>query len=444
MKNAFCPTSIIYRLNYIAVWLWGLMLMVLPFSTALALTFSALAAFFSLIGIRREPLGEVLRSPIAIIALALFSWLSLSSVWSVAPRAELIEGIWKYRKLLFVILVATSLLVCQKNHRFLINFFLIGCGIVALGTLSSRFGVLEHFLGPPASSLGWPIGGTTNRSWFQIGGPENPTFGRNHITQGAFLAFASMISFGRALTSVVDSPRISPKNIFWWCAALIFMTCLFSIQGRSGYLIGTLGIAMWVIWALRCVRANLRNISIAMGVTVLSLAIFTSPHFLTRTSAAVDEVIQYSIEGKQTSQGQRILFWRAGLSLAKERPILGYGVGGYSQAFSELENAPINLRISRSQPHSEYIIQLVQGGAIAVLLFGFFLYYSLIAAMKFHSSTPPYLSIIIILFAIYVGFNSGIWDLAEGHFWAVLMGGLIGSITQQNRHLSVGQRPISV
>ncbi len=421
MNNQLALSPFTMRLHEIALWCWGLMLLVVPFSTALALLFSAFGAVFSISGLRWNLVAQTLRSPVVWAALALFAWLALSVAWSVAPPDELIEGIWKYRKLVFVFLVAASVFACRKEPNFLINFFLIGCAVVATGSLASRFGVLDLILGPPAATGGWPIGGTPIKSWLYIGGPDNPTFGRNHITQGAFLVFAAMFAVGRVWTAFARGSNSRRTVMGWAFAAVFYLTPVFSIQGRSGYLLAMIGAVFWVALALIRLRSSVRLIWLGAIIGCLSVLVLSSPHFFKRSAQAVDDVVRYSQTGEQTSQGERLRFWRAGFELAADRPIFGYGVGGYAQAYSELPNQPQALRESRSQPHSEWVILLVQGGVVAVVLFGFVAVSVLRALVKNsvvdeESGNLYGMLCVSSLFFVYAGFNSAVWDLAEGHF----------------------------
>ncbi len=432
MTNTLNSNSLSFRLNHVALWFWGLMLTALPFSTALALLFSALGAVFSLFGLRRAPLVAVVRSPIALCALLLFGWLALSSLWAVAPWEELIEGVWKYRKLIFVVLVATSLVVCRKNPGFLINFFLAGCAIVAFGSLASRFGLMEYVLGSPTSTGGWLIGGTPQKSWLYIGGPNNPTFGRNHITQGAFLVFAAMFAAGRSWSVFLEPSRKFGQGLLWFSLALFYLVPVFSIQGRSGYLLALIGGLYWAAFGIFKLRGLHRFVPLILAVVLLGSLVFFSPNFFERSHQAVDDVLRYSQTGEQTSQGVRIRFWRAGLELAIARPIAGYGAGGYAQAYSDLGKEPKNLRASRSQPHSEYVILLVQGGVVGAALFFSLIAYCLVAAYRCREAVDGLgLTCVTLLFSVYAGFNSAIWDLAEGHFFAIYAGLML---TAQHRY----------
>jgi O-antigen ligase len=421
------------RSHEIALWAWGLLLLVLPFSTALALLFSAVATFFSIFGLRQTLIAQTIRSPVVLLALALFAWLMCSMLWSVAPIDELLEGAWKYRKLAFVFLVVASLIACQKPPQFLINFFLVGCGVVAVASLSSRFGVLDVILGPPSPATGgWPIGGTSEKFWLHIGGPDNPTFGRNHITQGAFLVFAAMFVVGRAWHASTNGHRFMYGGIVSALLACFYLIPVFSIQGRSGYLLAFLGGLFWIVLSLMRMQGSSRLIWVGAVVGCLLALVLSSPHFFKRSSQAVDDVVRYSQTGERTSQGERLGYWRAGIKLAIQRPFYGYGVGAYAQAYSELSDEPVNLRYNRSQPHSEWVILLVQGGLVAFLLFGFFAS-SILKALAWtvgrHNGDRYANGLLCVtcLFFFYAALNSAIWDLAEGHFIVIFAAAVLAS-----------------
>lgn len=431
MNGALLISSRTLRIHEIAIWCWGLMVLVLPFSTALALFFSALGAGFSLAGLRRDLLLQTLRSPIALLALALLTWLALSMLWSVAPRDELIEGAWKYRKLMFIFLLAASFIACNKRPEFLINFFLAGCALVALGSLGSRFGMLELILGPPSGNGGWPIGGTPQGYWLYVGGPDNPTVGRNHITQGAFLAFAAMFAIGRAWTAFIQGGHARYVGVGWALGAMFYSMSVFSMQGRSGYLLLVLGGFFWVLLGLQKLQGWRKLIPLASVAGALALLILSSPHFLKRSVQAVDEVARYSQEETKAGQGVRLAFWQAGLELAGHRPIVGYGVGAYAQAYSEMVDQPEWLRSNRSQPHSEWVNLLVQGGLIAFFLFGLLTVLVIRELVKGWEKGNAYGPLCVMsLFFIFAGFNSAVWDLAEGHFFAVFVG-LVAAMTMR-------------
>lgn len=406
MNAGTCPLSnSARRAHEIALWAWGFMLLVLPFSTALALLFSAMGAVLSVLGLRGQLIVQALSRPVVLLALLLFAWLMLSALWSVAPRDELLEGAWKYRKLVFVFLVAASVIACQKGPEFLINFFLVGCGVVALGSLMSRFGILELILGPsPLKEGGWPIGGSIERYWLRIGGPDNPTFGRNHISQGFFLTIAAGFSLARVRWRDIGGERFRIP-FFWLAIALTFLVVVFSLQGRTGYFLSAVLICLWVVWAVVHLRGRALKVTIATISIIFTVVVLQSTQLKIRTEQAFNG-----------DQSVRMDFWKEGGRIWIESPIYGHGIGSYAEIYGNNNLNEKWIRDSRAQPHSEIVILAVQGGGVAVLLFFTILILSMRCGYDYRKFGTSGYAIVLFLVVLNSGFNSTIWDMSEGHF----------------------------
>ena len=415
------------------------MALCLPFSTALTLIFSTFGVLFGLLGFDWGAFKKVMRSPIAIVSVALFAWLALSMVWSVAPGDELTEGISKYRKLLYVPLVAMLLVSTRVKPWLLMNFFVVGCLVVCLGSLSSSSGLLEHLIGPQLAGGGWGLGGTPSKYWFYIGPPEAPTFGRAHIAQGAFLVISAVYLAGVLLHRFTDCAETAfdLRSVAIFLAIVTMVLVALNLGGRTGYLLLVAGAILWVLKMLQA-----RHWRLALGLSLSSLVIVAgfvgmNPKVIDRTQAAITDVERYQESGALTSQGLRLRFWEAGIRMGLERPLQGWGVGSYAEVFARDESQPQELRWSRPHPHSEYVLQLVQGGGVAFLLFtGLgFLVAATVFRMKFQrgdsaQGATGILSVAAILLLIDGGFNSVIWDLAEGHAFVFLLGSVVaGALT---------------
>lgn len=424
------------------------MALCLPFSTALTLVFSFFGVLFGLLGFDWLAFKKVMRSPIAILCVALFAWLALSMFWSIAPRDELIEGISKYRKLLYVPLVAMLLVSTRVKPGFLMNFFVVGCLVVCLGSLSSSTGLLEHLIGPQSRGGGWGLGGTPSKHWFYIGPPEAPTFGRAWIAQGAFLVFSATYLIGVLLQTCGDQ-RKSVLDVRILVLTLVILTMVLvvlNLGGRTGYVLLFVGLLLWVLKL-----AQWRRWKLSVGLLLASIAIVAglvglNQRVVERTQAAITDVTQYRESGALTSQGLRLRFWEAGLRAGLKRPLQGWGVGSYAEVFSRDERQPLEVRESRPHPHSEYVLQFVQGGVLSVLaLFALGLY--LCRLLLSGTKEPLQVSAILlgILFLVDASFNSVIWDLGEGHFLVlalscVLGGGFLRQISREEPDIIQGQR----
>jgi O-antigen ligase len=416
----------------------------LPFSTALTLFFSAFGLLFGLLGFDSASFKQAMRHPISILCVALFAWLALSMLWSIAPPDELMEGISKYRKLLYVPLVAMLLISTRVKPWFLMNFFVVGCLVVCVGSLSSSSGLLEYLIGPQLPGGGWGLGGTSARHWFFIGPPEAPTFGRAWVAQGAFLAISSVYMVSVALhflsSARIGDSRLGLSALLSGAALLAFV--VLDLGGRSGYLLLALGYGMLLIALVRK-AAYAHALNLVLGICLIFAShLISKPTIPSRVMEAVSDVHRYRQTGAETSQGLRLRFWESALYMAQSRPVFGWGVGSNAEVFARDDRQPTDLKVTRVQPHSEYILQLVQGGMVglaALLILGFFTVRAALARsstfcqVRIDMETGLIFASLLLLIDGFA--NSVIWDLAEGHLFALAFGSL--SVLQTENHTKI-------
>lgn len=396
-----------------ACYLWIAMAAVLPFSTALTLLFTYAALTLSALGSSRKAVILVLRHPLVIACVLLWFWLSLSALWSVAPQHELFEGWSKYRKLVFVVPFAVSFLVSGISPLRCFTFF-AGVNAILAGL----------------AILIWLIqlkgGGINFGGIFYVGDSSNPTVGRNHITQGAFFLFSAVVALYGASNSHVRSARLA-----WGLTAILLaVTAVGLQQGRTAYVLYiVLILALSVVFVLQF-RIRLALISIILGVSLGGLLWGLSPHTKSRSVQAMDEISKFSNTSESLgSQGIRLSFYRAGIAIASDNFLVGTGVGSFAQSYSLLETEPISLRNSRAQPHSEFILQLCQGGLIGLSLWLFVIFtairYCFSQFRESGLSDKVTIGIVCVLYFCAAAFNSFVWDLAEGHLFIILIGVIV-------------------
>ncbi len=401
----------------------------LPFSTALTLIFSVFGTLFSLVGFDWEAFKKVIRHPIAILCVALFGWLTLSMLWSIAPRDEMIEGLSKYRKLLYVPLIGMLLITTRVKPWFLMNFFVAGCLVVCVGSLFSSTGLAELVLGPQNSGGGgWLLGGSPDKSWFFIGPPEKPTFGRAHIAQGAFLAFAAAMGAALLLNRFFEKKLTLSFLLSSLGVIIVLNHVIINIGGLTGYvLIIVAGIGLVVISGrLGGWRVNAIVIAIFFGFVITTFLI--SDTYKKRVTESIGHSQEYFKEQRLTSEGIRLEFWKVGIKRFIESPLVGYGVGSYGELYQRFGTREDSIRSSRPHPHSEYVIQIVQGGIVAFGLFLFLVITVFSGLMKKIKSGQMAICfdkrlgvMLVVMFYADAIFNSTIWDLAEGHWFSILM-----------------------
>jgi O-antigen ligase len=159
---------------------------------------------------------------------------------------------------------------------------------------------------------------------------------------------------------------------------------------------------------------------ILVGASMLISMAANSPHILHRTKAMSESVAGYVGHGEMIDSGVRLEFWRAGITIFAESPIIGRGLGSYAEAYSALEGRPKWLVENRSQPHSEFVLQAVQGGGVALLIFCWIIFNIINTGFRNSYADPAILGATALYF-IDASFNSVIWDLAEGHILIVFV-----------------------
>ena len=389
----------------IAIFAWCGMAFVLPFSTALTLSFSLLAVICSCLCLIKVTLEYLLRDKLVWSLLALFVWILLSVLWTIAPSTEVVEAVSKYRKLLLPLLVALPFLYLRISADKLLRWFLYGNLVVVLLAYAAYFGAFG--------------GGELHLGFFRIGPSEEPLVGRNRITQGAFYIFAALLFF-----CSFRGQKLSKILLNYGLFVALVIPPLFLLSGRTGYVLflvaGLVGLGYFSykrFWRELCVLVVL----LIAGWMLVK----TNPNYADRVVTMGNEI--ESVAANSTPTGGldiRFHFYKVGIVESMKNPIIGSGAGSYAEVYSRSSLRLDQFKADRIQPHSEVILQLVQGGMVALVLY--FIIALLSVARSFYlPSTFLALPMLMTAFFVGSGFNSYIWDLAEGHLFSLLLGYLI-------------------
>ncbi len=392
--------------------------MVLPFSTALTLLFSIPAVVLSVLSASRKSVVRCLQQPLILLSLALFTWLYLSSLWSIAPRDELLEALSKYRRLIYIplFLIVLYEIDSEKWNFAPVKFFLVGCTFVLIGSLFTTLGLTEFLLGPERSpGSGWEVLTHNGKALFYIGPIENPTFGRNHITTTLFLV---LLFNGLFYMSGLRSGRLRYVYLLFACLAAFAIA---NMQSRGGYLLLATSLLCWTLIFARSINCSNNKFRILMLVipAVLTIALLSSGKAEKRLTQAMQEIRLYIKDSNSdnSSVGGRLSFYTAGIGSVIDQPFMGYGAGSFAQIYVNSNNHGA-LHKLRNQPHSEIVNQLVQGGGVALCL-----YLAIFAYMIAISLRSGRLEVLIpvVLLLMYSVWNSTLWDLAEGHLFVLMV-----------------------
>ncbi|MET0981792.1 MAG: O-antigen ligase family protein [Telluria sp.] len=399
------------RIERIARQLLVLAAFSIPFSTALANLFVGLTliAFVAALLADRS-LARPLRTPAALLALALLALVLLGATWSVAPPGEVGEGMRKYTKLLVLPL---ALCLCRRAPGLparVLYASLAGCGVLATSLY------LVWLDSMPTSSLGW----------WRVGDMSDPYALRNHITIGILLSFAACASFMLATYARSSRARLALLG-----AGLYFGAPILMGNGRTGYV--GLFIGLFALYLLRGRVTLLRSALVAAAMSLLFAGVYmVSPNVKTRMDLLVAEV---SKNDATTPNGLRISFMKTGMQAVAARPLLGYGTGSFSEVYApEAQRiwgaSPETARV-RHQPHSEPLLLAVQLGVPGVAL-----YFALLgaigkAALARRDRMADALALLLAIYGLTSLFNSLLWNPTEAYWFLLLAGALYGHCIRQ-------------
>jgi O-antigen ligase len=356
----------------------------LPLSTTFSDICFISAVFFSVIaGPLRQKFAMIKQTPVCYLFLGLFLLLFIGTFYSRLAFTEAFDFFSKYDKLLFAVLLL-PLFAEEKWRKYAIYAFLVAMIVTLLLSYSKYFG--------------W----TNYKEKFQ----DSSSVFRNHIEQNFLMAFAC---YFLALQWTV-------QQRFRWVTVILLILALvntlFINEGRSGYLLVVILMALFVWQTLRWRGLFVGTIAILI---LLFGAYFSSSTFQARVQSLGSDWSQY-MQGHlwTTSLGQRVSYDKASLEIIRQHPVIGIGTGSFSDEFHRLN--PL-ATVASDNPHNEYFNIATQLGFVGLLLL-----LAMFATIFYDSKNLPlyYRRLVrAVTLAIMIGslFNSWIMDTTEGHFF---------------------------
>lgn len=176
---------------------------------------------------------------------------------------------------------------------------------------------------------------------------------KDHITQNLLMAFAA---FGWAVYSLRATGwmRIALQLL----AAAAVLDVLFLVQGRTGYVIlALLGVSL--LTARLQARGILVGAVFAAG--LFGIAYLGSPPFHMRVRQAVEQAAHWRPDrAHATPVGLRLDYYENSLRVIAERPLLGFGTGGFVQAYAQ-ESAAHGMEATNN-PHDQFLLVTIETG----------------------------------------------------------------------------------
>lgn len=353
-------------------------------------------------------LPTLIQNRAALAALLLLVSLVASVAYSVAPGHEAWNWLAKYRKLLLLPFAVIAFRGSNWAGIARWSLFITLCVVLVLST-TNYLGLTA--IGP--ARLPDPV----TRAWVF----------KNHIAAGMFGALLFYMAADLALTAQTTAARLAFAAI----SALSLVNIFVMLQGRTGAITAiplALLVVMRYIWAQRS-KSPARAAAIAAtivvaGAVLVGIGVHKNN---SRLLEVTSEVQQYEQSHASTSTGVRLEWYRKCIELIRERPLLGYGVGGLGTEFDKLTNGETNAAgFKTSNPHNEYLLLTVQAGAIGLVLFLNLLIQVALGSRSLDERSRNLLLGWFIIFVMGCLANSLLLDFAEGHLFVLLSGILLG------------------
>lgn len=368
--------------GYVAI----LLILTLPFSTALTVVFSVTLLFLWISSGQFMTLTTLIKqNPLVLFALLMFFYLALGITYSTASSENAFTTLSKYRELL-LLAILPPFFQSESIRQWAWNAFIIASVVTLLGSYAIYFGLIDYMQ------------------------PGDPSI-KNRITHSLLIAFFAFFCAHKSIQA--DKYRL----IYMALLALCIHNIFFLVSGRTGQLIFILLMVLFYIQ-----RFSIKKAALLTSATVMLLVIFVAcSDRANRINEGFSQTQNYlhSESGEtNTSMGQRLTFWKHSLTLISETPWFGHGTGSYP---TEYNRVAAKADIASNNPHNEYLMITVQTGIAGLLLFLAFLFSQYHYSLKLKNEYKWLSQGVLVAFAINSLFNSTILDFTEGHWFSTMI-----------------------
>lgn len=330
----------------------------------------------------KEKTNFVKKNALSLMIFIYFLWVCIGAFYTNADPAWLHKMFLEQLYLLgfFPILFCLSSVRQQAFKKIMLSYVL-SCLFVFLIAVVGDFGWLP------------------NTNWFNHPGPYYAFF---KIYGALFMAFGGFI----ALNLMLDSSDKKGKWFYGISFLLITYNVFWMSFSRSGYVIYAF-LLLLSIFQLK--NKKLRLIAIVSFTVLALLLALTSVNFKTGIHRINQGVSKFSHHDPRTSTGIRMAYVKNSIKLWKEKPIFGYGMGGFLKPYAKMKGINANGDVStmafpQTNPENTYMYVLVEHGLIGIVLL-LLLYFAMIRkSFKLNNAMQRYIAqgfiVLIVLFSL--------------------------------------------
>jgi O-antigen ligase len=344
----------------------------------------------------RSRLANIKKQPLAIGAGAFILMLIIGCFYSMADFKETLRSLWGWRKILLLplgLVLFNDVLWKNKFAYSLMTF------VVMVSLFCMLFYLLEINVHSQAPGI----------------------LIRNHATQGMIF---SVTLFLMGMILLFKKHILPIRSIWFLCFMLpILGTLVYMTPGRSGYLAF---IVMTVYLGCLLFREKQYKI-LSLVLLFSSTLLLTSPLVRDRIELGIKEMHHVdSATIESSSMGLRMTVWKNTIELIKDRPLLGFGTGGFEEAYSKkINDNPEWEKHLMHDPHNQFLKIWAEIGMLGLMVF-----LGMLASSLFQKSSMMYFHLGIgVLFAWCATslFSSHFSTFTEGRFIYIWLGIMLAS-----------------
>jgi O-antigen ligase len=339
-----------------------------------------------------------------LLASALFILLlSIDCFYSVAPLKETLESLWGWRKILLLPLGLVLFNDALWKNKFAYS-------LVIFVSIVSLFCMLCYLLE------------------LSIRGQEPGVLIRNHATQGMIFAVTLFLMSAFLL---FKKNILSIRRLWVLGLMLIILSVLvYMTPGRSGYL-AFMVVTVYLGYLL--FRAKLYKM-LSVVFLLSSTLLLTSPLVGERIELGVKEMQHVDPTNiESSSMGMRMVLWKHTIELIQDRPLLGFGTGGFEEAYSQkIKDNPDWEKNILHDPHNQFLKICVEMG-----MFGLIVFLSMLASSLFQKSSKMYFHLgigVLLAWCATSLFSSHFSTFTEGRFIYIWLGIMLASESNKIKH----------
>jgi O-antigen ligase len=338
------------RLDKLVVYFLSITAVCIPISVALqnfgfilSCLLGLIYCFFNF----RDKLRYVFANPTSKWFLLFYAWMVIGLFYSNATNHWLMKIFSEESYLLgFFLLLFTVYKARLATFTIILNCYIASCLFVFVVTVLGDI----HFL--------------PNIAWFKHPGPYYMFF---KIYGALFMAFGGYI----ALQFFVNHKKTAARVFYAISFLLITYNVLWMSDSRSGYIVYIL---LLLLFPFQVATKKLRiGLLVVIIIGLVSAFIFSS-NFSAGLLRAKNSTTEYTSKGNYySSTGLRLEYTKNCIRLWKQKPIIGYGTGGFLKAYVDIHGVtageqPSTMQHPQTDPENTYTFILVEHGLIGIVL----------------------------------------------------------------------------